>query len=165
MFRNMFVVFKICFLLSVVYGSKLAKDLSKFPPISTCQCVPYYQCDDNNEILVDGSGIIDLRNRFGVTPCPHPIEVCCYYPNLDGPRRRCGQNHTMIEQPLLPSKRIVSDLSGAEVKFGEFPWHVAVMSREVLNDGGRIREINYYRGGGVILKPGVVITAAHILKE
>lgn len=31
------------------------------PPFLGCLCVPFYLCDNNNTIINDGSGVIDLR--------------------------------------------------------------------------------------------------------
>ncbi|XP_033221051.1 uncharacterized protein LOC117175452 [Belonocnema kinseyi] len=53
------------------YLEKIATTPGTLP---NCICVPYYQCDRNNNIILDGFGNIDIRLR----PCTGNQEVCCY---------------------------------------------------------------------------------------
>ena len=58
------------------------------------QCVPYYECDEYGEIILDGGeGLIDIRGAFGVnieldveqSKCPGYIDVCCRHPDFYKP--------------------------------------------------------------------------------
>jgi len=57
-------------------------------------CVPYYQCDDCNTIIVDGASLFDPRSscekseshkRATTSKCSKPIEVCCRHPSRPPP--------------------------------------------------------------------------------
>lgn len=42
---------------------------------ASCVCVPYYQCDENQNVNEDGVGIIDIRIKEG--QCEHYLDYCC----------------------------------------------------------------------------------------
>jgi len=74
-------------------------DCSEFGDISY-YCVPYYQCNDCNTIIVDGAGLFDDRETIECptskkhvqatkSTCSKILDVCCRHPNsslpLDSP--------------------------------------------------------------------------------
>ncbi|CAG4958853.1 unnamed protein product [Colias eurytheme] len=131
------------------------------------ECVRYYLCNANNSVITDGVGIIDIRVQDG--PCPSYLDVCCAVPdtrNPDNPitpappiadqRQGCGWRN-----PDGVGFRITGDKDG-EAKFGEFPWMVAVLKIEPVNDDEPDgQKLNVYVGGGSLIHPKVVLTAAH----
>ncbi|KAI8427068.1 hypothetical protein MSG28_014707 [Choristoneura fumiferana] len=152
------------------------------------ECVPYYLCDGNNTIIEDGTGIIDIRVRDG--PCQSYLDTCCVSKerrkpndpitppvNIDDSatssskgifvamadtkchgqaREGCGWNN-----PDGVGTRITGGVDG-EANFAEFPWMVAILKIEPVNaaepDG---QKLNVYVGGGSLIHPSVVLTAAH----
>nr|WNS59069.1 serine protease-like protein 1 [Antheraea pernyi] len=134
-------------------------------------CVPYYLCDSNNKINVGGEGLVESRS-FG--PCLSNLDVCCFRPDqisstepnikkmepLKLQREGCGWAN-----PEGVGMRTTDETDG-KTKFGEFPWMVAIVKTESLID-------NYpngpngtvYVGGGSLIHPSVVLTAAHIIKD
>jgi len=57
-------------------------------------CVPYYQCDNCNTIIVDGTSLFDPRTSCGTSEthrratrsqCSKQIEVCCRHPSSPPP--------------------------------------------------------------------------------
>ncbi|XP_013146563.1 PREDICTED: serine protease 44 isoform X1 [Papilio polytes] len=138
------------------------------------ECVRYYLCNANNSVITDGIGIIDIRVRDG--PCPSYMDTCCLPPDtrdVNNPitpppvtepqRQGCGWRN-----PNGVGFRITGDKDG-ESKFGEFPWTVAVLNSDYIDP--RIepvnenepngQKLNVYVGGGSLIHPSVVLTAAH----
>uniref|UniRef100_A0A1W7RA15 Serine proteinase n=1 Tax=Hadrurus spadix TaxID=141984 RepID=A0A1W7RA15_9SCOR len=128
---------------------------------SDCVCVPYYQCKEG-EIVVDGTGIIDARQK----PPPKkelPLDsqfeppfcgtfhVCCKAPqqNVVTPyEHKCG-----IRNPGgIYGKILVPDKKG-EANFGEWPWQAAVLKVE--------GKVNIFQCGGVLIDKKHVATVAH----
>ncbi|XP_048003786.1 phenoloxidase-activating factor 2-like [Leguminivora glycinivorella] len=124
----------------------------------SCQCVPYYLCDDQligvdvNNASVTGWGSLDIR--FGKDDCQESVERCCKVPHTGpaptppptpAPPVGCGhRNRKGIDFNVIGG-------SGAEAQFGEFPWVVALMGPQG------------YIGVGSLIHPQVVITAAHVV--
>ncbi|VVC98030.1 unnamed protein product [Leptidea sinapis] len=131
------------------------------------QCVRYYLCNGNNSIITDGVGIIDIRVQDG--PCLSYLDVCCSAPDIRKPdnpitpkpdvqpqRAGCGWRN-----PDGIGFKITGDKDG-EAKFGEFPWTVAILKIEPVNqDDPNGRTLNVYVGGGSLIHPKAVLTAAH----
>lgn len=141
-------------------------------PVYTCtgQCVPYYLCNEN-EIITDGSGIIDIRVGEDTTvenECPNYLDTCCEKQDvIDEPPPtatvapppnnfyRCGMRNV---DGL--GFRITGNKAG-ESEYGEFPWMVAVLSEDKVMDS----TLNVYECGGSLIAPNVVLTAAHCVSS
>lgn len=137
-------------------------------PKYTCtgECVPYYLCD-GNQIITDGTGIIDIRvgeDTNEETECPNYLDSCCEKGNvIEEPpvtatksppvnnQYSCGQRN-----PDGLGFRITGNKDG-ESEYGEFPWMVAVLREDKVMDS----VLNVYECGGSLIAPNVVLTAAH----
>ncbi|XP_063989685.1 phenoloxidase-activating factor 2-like isoform X1 [Diachasmimorpha longicaudata] len=123
-----------------------------------CECVPYYQCQ-NGSIVDDGVGLIDIRLQ--APGCESYLDICCKRPDIirnPDPtprpvpvRRGCGWRN-----PQGVGFRITGDRDN-EAQFGEFPWMVAILREEDINN----TKMNVYQCGGSLIHPRVVLTAAH----
>ncbi len=56
------------------------------------ECVPYYECDEFGEMIIDGGPSIDIRGDFGNieldverSKCPGYLDVCCRHPDFYKP--------------------------------------------------------------------------------
>jgi len=149
------------------------------------ECVPYYQCQ-NGFIITDGAGIIDVRNGL-VDPdnskCDSYLEVCCRderFKKVPLPKRpvttekpvTTEQPKTEPPQPLNRCGR--RNIDGVDVRiqnddvkykgstqFAEWPHMCAVLRKGEL--GGN--DVNLYVCGASLIDPGVVMTAAHCIKD
>ncbi|KAG6459175.1 hypothetical protein O3G_MSEX011240 [Manduca sexta] len=113
---------------------------------------------------------IVIWNSFRDGPCQSYIDTCCLVPEkrpetdpiipkpdpVKPERQGCGWRN-----PEGVAVRTTGDTDG-ETKFGEFPWMVAILKIEPVNenepDG---QKLNVYVGGGSLIHPSVVLTAAH----
>lgn len=138
------------------------------PPQYSCtgQCVPYYLCNEN-QIITDGTGIIDIRVGEDSTvenECPNYLDTCCEKedvlevppetatkPPPPNKQYTCGQRN-----PDGLGFRITGNKDG-ESEYGEFPWMVAVLREDKVMDS----VLNVYECGGSLVAPNVVLTAAH----
>merc|ERR1711915_837657 len=103
------------------------------------ECVPYYQCH-NGTIITDGSGLIDIRNGFGVlTPedskCPGFLDVCCKDPDFVPPpppkikyQPQCGKRNTNG----LGAR--IQGFVESESQFGEWPHMCAVLHAKTVQE-------------------------------
>ncbi|XP_026494120.2 phenoloxidase-activating factor 2-like isoform X1 [Vanessa tameamea] len=138
------------------------------------ECVHYYLCNSNNSIITDGVGVIDIRVQGD--KCASYLDVCCIPPDTRTPdnpitpppekqpqRDGCGWRN-----PDGVGFRTKGD-NDNEAKFGEFPWMVAILNVnyvdpriEPVNDNDPDgQKLNVYVGGGSLIHPSVVLTAAH----
>ncbi|KZC14538.1 Serine proteinase stubble [Dufourea novaeangliae] len=142
------------------------------PQPEDCECVPYYLCR-NGTIVIDGVGLIDLRDEFTqqlivgcaylseLWVCTNYLDRCCKLPDQLKPgeqimpppteRKGCGQRH-----PDGVGFRITGHDN--EAQFGEFPWMVVIL-KERIGDGKQ-KQFKYQCGGSLIHKQAV-LTAAH----
>ncbi|CAG4958630.1 unnamed protein product [Colias eurytheme] len=168
-------------LLLVVSGLNLdpsqPKDGNEVTPDTKCMtkdnepgvCVVYYLCNENGTLNTDGAGIIDIR--IGESACPSYLDVCCRSSNIrdsDDPITPKPENHDGCGWRNPNGVGFVStgDPSGDYAKFGEFPWMVAVLKEEPVNENDANSLLfNLYKGGGSLIHPSVVLTAAHIVDE
>lgn len=125
----------------------------------SCECVPYYLCN-NNTIIRDGYGVIDIRIDDG--PCDY-LSVCCNVPdkvtepitpppNVNKPKG-CG-----VRNPDGVGFRIKGDKDN-EAQFGEFPWMVAVLREEAVE--ANPQKLLVYQCGASLIHPQAVLTSAH----
>ncbi|XP_076348306.1 ovochymase-1-like [Tachypleus tridentatus] len=129
-----------------------------------CLCVPFYLCKDDN-IIIDGSGILDPRNKPPPTAEPHlnatlapagangcgPFHVCCTLPE------------TTTKTPFVPhcgfrningiNKRILNTKENGLSQFGEWPWQAAVLKVE--------GKVNIFQCGAVLIDNLHLLTVAH----
>ncbi|KAL0808582.1 hypothetical protein ABMA28_013024 [Loxostege sticticalis] len=137
------------------------------------ECVRYYLCDvNNNTINTDGYGIIDIRVRDG--PCASYLDTCCLLPDTrpkedpitpkpppkEEQKEGCGWRN-----PQGVGFRTTGDTDG-EAKFGEFPWMVAILKIEPVNNNDPSgQQLNVYVGGGSLIHMKVVLTTAHYVAK
>jgi len=131
------------------------------------ECVPYYQCH-NGTIITDGAGLIDVRNGFGAlnveeSKCPGFLDVCCKDPDFIPPpppkqvyRPRCGRRNTAGVGARIQG------FNADESQFAEWP-HMCAVLHDKKDDNGE--STNLYKCGGSLIAPGVILTAAHCIKD
>jgi secreted trypsin-like serine protease len=158
----------------------------EYTNITGHECVPYYQCS-NGEIITDGTGLIDIRNGFGVLnaedgKCPGFLDVCCKNPDF------VATTTTTTEAPIIPvpysascGRRNVNGLGARisgfkedESQVGEWPHMCALLREELLIEdiadgyGGSTQEsktVNHFVCGASLIEPGVVLTAGHCVDK
>nr|XP_034838332.1 phenoloxidase-activating factor 2-like isoform X1 [Maniola hyperantus]XP_034838333.1 phenoloxidase-activating factor 2-like isoform X1 [Maniola hyperantus] len=134
-------------------------------------CVNYYLCNTDNNVITDGVGLIDIR--VGDGKCPSYLDVCCIAPDTRDPidpitpppeklpqRTGCGwRNPNGVGM-------VTTGDNDHEAKFGEFPWMVAILKIEPVNDNDpEGQKLNVYVGGGCLIHFKAVLTAAHYVAD
>jgi len=133
-----------------------------------CLCVPNGKCTvpgpgavpppptPNNippppPINTDGAGLIDVRivNKPPGVRCQNNFQYCCVHNNpIPKPPPPTPIQSTCGRSNIIPTPGY--NLDPTQAKFGEFPWMVVIMGQS-----------NNYVGGGVLVSPRHVVTAAH----
>nr|CDF32001.1 serine protease [Macrobrachium rosenbergii] len=150
-----------------------------------CDCVDTYMCNAKGTIVISGSGLLDLRTLYpNPNPdiiCEDPRQICCNlpeaersagivpgttFPSTTTTRPRPRPMNEKVEETVLPScgtrntqgiaVRVLGFRQG-ESQFGEFPWVVAILRQELMME----RPVHLFVGGGTLVHPRIVITAAH----
>ncbi|KAF7991450.1 hypothetical protein HCN44_008762 [Aphidius gifuensis] len=127
-----------------------------------CECVPYYQCQ-NQTIVDDGVGIIDIRLKPGSCEISS-LDVCCKPPEI------IRDEKNIVRPPPFQSRGCgnrnpegigfrITGATNNEAQFGEFPWMVAVLKKQII--GSSQEKMNVYQCGGSLIHPQVVLTGAH----
>ncbi|XP_013134248.1 PREDICTED: acrosin-like [Papilio polytes] len=117
-------------------------------------CVLLQQCVDG---VIDNTTLIDLR----IGSCPSYLQTCCLrsasvkVPPIPPLNNGCGWSN--------PGAGVFRDKDADNINrrtyadYGEYPWMVALLK---ASDSAEWKQSEYY-GGGAIIHPSVVITAAH----
>lgn len=148
---------------------------SELPPLPTgCMCVDVWQCpqfniehgkapeqEDAGQPLSDSEGLVSLVNLRHAAPCPG-LMVCCDDPDLSlSPPSpplhtpRCGTpNPNGVMTNFL-------GFTDNQAQFGQFPWMAAIRTLNPRADD----PMYGYIGGGSLIHPGIVMTAAHKLRD
>ena len=120
---------------------------------------------NNNEVITDGTGLIDIRLDVEDEPreCADYLEVCCSVQNKvpepikpQPPPEEQIQTGCGIRHKEGVGFRISGDRDN-ESEYGEFPWMVAILREERVQS----QTLNTYQCGGSLIHENVVLTAAH----
>ncbi|XP_039761990.1 phenoloxidase-activating factor 2 isoform X3 [Pararge aegeria] len=144
----------------------------------TGTCVNYYLCNTDNNVITDGVGLIDIR--VGDGKCQSYLEVCCIPPDTRDPLNPITPRPEKLPQRTGCGWRnpngvgmVTTGDQDSEAKFGEFPWMVAILNTdyidpriEPVNDNDpEGQKLNVYVGGGSLIHPSAVLTAAHYVSD
>ncbi|XP_058464076.1 phenoloxidase-activating factor 2-like [Malaya genurostris] len=153
------------------------------PVYSQCDgvCVPMGKCPAND---FGGTFVFDVRvgaDEEIEADCDHYLEVCCDKSAVvkeEGTIPSTGRGSSTIGVPGSADQATdqavsefrqcgyrntdgagfrITNANNGETEFGEFPWMVALFSQD--NEGA---EKKYFCGGSLI-KPNIVLTAAHCI--
>lgn len=135
-----------------------------------CTCVKEWECADNDVEPLEGPqkeslvgdprfdivGVVDLKFN-GM--CPDLEDVCCLSPIPTAVPTPTPRPHTP-RCGTINTNGVILNFQGFpdnQAQFGQFPWIAALKTlRRLANDPE-----NGYIGGGSLVRPGVVMTAAH----
>ncbi|XP_037798373.1 phenoloxidase-activating factor 2-like isoform X1 [Penaeus monodon] len=152
-------------------GVSTSPPVSSFDPDATvtgaCRCVKHWECADNNvgpqkENLVGDprlSGIVGVVNLRHNGMCPDLQDVCCLSPIPTSVPTPTPKPHSP-SCGTINGDGVILNFQGFpdnEAQFGQFPWMAALRTLRPLAD-----DPSYgYIGGGSLVRPDVVMTAAH----
>ncbi|XP_047471953.1 phenoloxidase-activating factor 2-like [Penaeus chinensis] len=155
--------------------------VSSFPPVSSfdpdatltgaCRCVKHWECADNSAEPHEGpqkenlvgdirlTGIVGVVNLRHNGMCPDLQDVCCLSPfptavPTPTPRPHSPSCGTINEDGVIQNFQGFPD---NQAQFGQFPWMAALRTLRPFADDPAYG----YIGGGSLVRPGVVMTAAH----
>ncbi|OWR47096.1 serine proteinase protein 1b, partial [Danaus plexippus plexippus] len=136
-------------------------------------CVLYYQCNtDDGQVITDGNSLIDVRLKDGA--CSHYLQVCCVLnvvqekpviledkvPDVPAKSKKCGWNNPALN--IFQTRETAGLDDGIYANYGDFPWMIAVIrNRNETEEWSK----NDYLGGGFLIHPAVVVTAAHKVEQ
>ncbi|KAK8754391.1 hypothetical protein OTU49_015998, partial [Cherax quadricarinatus] len=175
-------VLSVCCALDPTTEPPNSTTVANFTATASCVCVESFQCEDGH-IITSGAGLIDVRtakhSHIASLPdgsCSDPDHVCCLPPE-DGTFQRSNNSETITtttattttpspREEVAPScgtrnsdgvRARILGFHGGESQFGEFPWVSAVLTIEQLMG----KTIRRFVGGGTLIHPRVIVTAAH----
>lgn len=150
-----------------------------------CICVPYYQCDENDQIITDGAGILDPRSLvpLNITVTSDAVNtqsspaISRRSSNSDNPEssdnRDCGRYHVCCRDPDAKprqkykprcgvrnhvgiNRRILAPTGNQESDFGEYAWMAAIIRHE--------DNVNKFVCGGSLISDQYILTVAHCVE-
>ncbi|XP_057671673.1 phenoloxidase-activating factor 2-like [Diorhabda carinulata] len=181
-----YVLFIFNFLLAVTVQSDLRfrrqSDINNFiiETFNNCNCVNYYQCDSNNEIVTDGEGLLEPRLKDINEESQNNTRIICKGGKFEGeivccklndnnrtesidfknstnristekPIHECGAQRTQINVRIIVDKEDNNDIIPVG---GEFPWIAAIYEKD--NAGKWV-----FYCSGALIHPKVILTANH----
>ncbi|CAH0559484.1 unnamed protein product [Brassicogethes aeneus] len=148
---------------------------------NNCKCVLYYLCDDDNNININGEGLLDFRlgNDLKRITCPTEStpQYCCYLPGTTrevtekptersvptaaptkSPDTKTPELKTITKNVTCGIQRPSIDVRILNGEFsstipGEFPWMAAIYRK------------NKFKCTGILIHPQVVLTVAHYVMK
>jgi plasma kallikrein len=120
------------------------------------KCVAHKFCSS----LHYGDGLLNIRHNFGAE-CPRFLENCCPFANILIDPKPPVVNPTQTKNVgcgYRNSDGVGFKIQGAtqgESEFGEFPWMVAVLEKQ-MGSGGSVAN---YKCGGSLINYKVVLTS------
>merc|ERR1711936_154184 len=141
-------------------------------------CANAWNCNENNTIITDGKGLIDVRSVTDFTldlsdhKCDKEDQICCKRPNyrVERPNRvkrvEDKEEEEVVEEIVeyskcgrSPKSQItLTGLAPDQAQIAEFP-HMCVLFRTQKDDQGRDQHI--YIGGASLIARNKVLTVAH----
>ncbi|XP_052757325.1 phenoloxidase-activating factor 2-like [Galleria mellonella] len=127
-------------------------------------CVPYNLCDANGTLLEDYE-LID--SHVPDDSCESYLDICCE-PSYILPEPATTAPSNKVSQKGCGFRNkdgvgfLIRSADDRETKFGEFPWMVAILKVEPVDQKateGQKKEV--YIAGGSLIHPRVVLTAAN----
>lgn len=138
-------------------------------PCSKLECVPIHLCI-NGSIATEGNDLLDwkISRRISIInyyrqECNESEELCCLdddgFIEEDENDERNRYDYRGCGYRSMESQEHESRISnGHTAELGEFPWMIAIF----LRLANRTDQYQYH-GGGSLIHPSVVLTAAHFL--
>ncbi|KRT79654.1 Trypsin, partial [Oryctes borbonicus] len=109
-----------------------------------CTCVPYYQCSESYNVIMDGMDIFDVRKLDANVSCQGYFDVCC------------DASNTLTD--VLPEPPTTTTGCGF-VKGNPFPWFGMLYYQKDISHTSK------YRCGVSFIHQQVALTAAHCLNS